>query len=459
MQFRIKALKNISGLVLITCIALNTNISKAQTKIDGVSVVIGKNIVLDSDISKFKQEFENQTEGKVKISDCEMLEQLMLQKLLAHHAIIDSVVVSDDQINSKVNRNLEYFKQQFGSEEKMVKAYGFNDVADLRKEMYSVEKENALIAEEQKKITEKVTVTPEEVRLYYKGLKDKNELPEFPSEIKIAQIVVNASPTKEEEERIVNKLKTIKKELEDGANFKLKAIINSNAPAVAQNGGFLGTITKQTQFVKEFKEAAFSLDEGEISDPVKTIFGYHIIQVNKIRGNARDVSHILMKPEIPDSKLKETEEKVKKIRKDVLEGKITFEDAVKKFSEDKDTKNNGGLIINPYTNETSFELTRMDPSLYARVSDLKKGEITDPFYDETRGGEKMYKIILMKDRTETHKADLVEDYVKIQQLALQKKKQETITKWAKDKIQDTYIKLGEDKKKCKFDKNWKKEVK
>ena len=459
MQFRIKALKNISGLVILACLAFNVSTVKAQTKIDGVNVVIGKNIVLDSDITKFKQEFERSTEGKVKISECEMLEQLMIQKLLAHHAIIDSVVISDADINSKVNRNLQYFEQQFGSKEKMVAAYGFNDVEDLRKEMYNVEKENELIKKEQQKITEKVTVTPEEVRIYFNGLKDKNELPEFPAEIQIAQIVINASPTKEEDERIVNKLKAIKKELEDGASFKLKAIINSNDPSVGQNGGFLGAITKQTQFVKEFKEAAFSLDEGEISDPIKTIYGYHIIRVDKIRGNARDVSHILMKPEIPDSKLKETEEKVAKIRKDVLEGKMTFEEAVKQFSEDKDTKNNGGLIINPYTNETSFDLTRMDPTLYARVSDLKKDEITEPFYDETRGGEKMYKIILMKDRTDTHTADLVEDYVKVQQLALQKKKQETITKWAKDKIKDTYIKLGEENKKCKFDKNWKKEVK
>lgn len=459
MQFRIKALKNISGLAMLACLTFGANTVKAQTKIDGVSVVIGKNIVLDSDISKFKEEFERQTEGKVKISDCEMLEQLMMQKLLAHHAIIDSVVISDDQINSMVSRNIQYFTQQYGSEAKMVEAYGFNDVEDLKKEMYKVEKDNELIKKEREKLTEKVTVTPEEVRIYFNGLKEKNDLPEFPAEIQIAQLVVNASPSKEEEDRIVNKLKTIKKELEEGASFKLKAIINSNDPSVAQNGGKLGLITKQTQFVKEFKEAAFSLDEGEISDPVKTIFGYHLIKLNKIRGNARDVSHILMKPEIPDSKLKETEEKVIKIRKDVLEGKLTFEEAVKKFSEDKDTKNNGGLIINPYTNESTFDLTRMDPTLYARVSDLKKGEITEAFYDETRGGEKMYKIILMKDRTDTHKADLVKDYVKIQQLALQKKKQETIAKWAKNIIKETYIKLGEDHKKCKFEKNWKKEIK
>ena len=129
---------------------------------------------------------------------------------------------------------------------------------------------------------------------------------------------------------------------------------------------------------------------------------------------------------------------------------------VKKYSEDKDTKNNGGLIINPYTGESKFDLTRMDPALYARVNNLKKGEMTEPFYDEARGGEKMYKFILMRDRTDTHTADLVDDYVKVQQLALQKKKEETIAKWAKEKIKDTYIKLNNVHNKCNFKQNWKK---
>ena len=459
MQFRIKALKNISSLIILACFAFNVNTLKAQgTKIDGVSVVIGKNIVLSSDISKFKQEFETQTEGKVKISDCEMLEQLMLQKLLAHHAIIDSVSVTDDQVSTKVARNIQYFTQQYGSEAKMVKAYGFNDVEDLKKEMYKVEKENALIAAEQKKITEKVTVTPEEVRLYYNGLKNKNELPEFQAEIQIAQIVLYAAPTKEENDRIIAKLTKIKKEIDEGSSFKLKAIIHSNDPTVSQNGGVLGNITKDTQFIKEFKEVAFSLDEGEISEPFKTIFGYHIVLLHKIKGKGREVSHILMQPEISDAKVTETKASVEKLRKDILENKITFEEAVKKYSEDDETKNNSGILMNPYTGETTWELTRMNPAIYERVNELKKGEITEPFYDETRTGEKMYKVILMRDRTDTHKAELVDDYVKVQRLALSKKKEETIEKWSKEKIKDTYIKIGDDHNKCNFNKNWKKAV-
>jgi len=456
---KIKTLKHIKLPIIIFIFGLITVHTSAQkVKIDGVAVVVGKNIVLDSDIEKFKQELELRGEGKIKISDCEMLEQIMQQKLLAHHAIIDSITVSDAEILSKVDRNIKYFTQQFGSEDKMIKAYGFNDLDDLKNEMIAVEKENFLIQKEQEKITEKVDVTPEEVRLYFNGLKEKDELPEFLAEIELAQIIIKAEPTQEETDRIIAKLNSLKKEIEEGASFRMKAIINSNDPSVTQNGGNMGAITKETQFIKEFKEVAFSLDVNQISKPFKTLFGYHIVQLHKVQGNARVVSHILMQPEIPDQKLKETEEEVIKIIKEIKSGSITFEEAVKKYSEDKETKNNGGLIINPYTGESKFELTRMDPALYARVNDLKKGEMTAPFYDESRGGEKMYKFIIMKDRTDTHKADLVEDYVKIQTLALQKKKQETIEKWSKEKIQDTYIKLNNTHGKCTFEGNWKKET-
>jgi peptidyl-prolyl cis-trans isomerase SurA len=461
MQYKTKTSKNIKPISLLTFlfIGLCAFTTQAQkNKIDGVDVVIGKNIVLNSDIAKFKLDIEKRSEGKFKISDCEMLEQIMLQKLLSHHAVIDSVIVTAEEVNKAVSNNIRYFIQQFGSEEAMVKAYGFNDAEDLRKELFIIEKENALVRKEQQNINEKVDVTPEEVRIYYNGLKEKNELPEFQAEIELAQIVIHATPTKEETDRVVKKLFKIKKEIEEGASIRMKAILNSEDPAVVNNGGKY-TITKESNFIKKFKEVAFSLDINQISEPFKSEFGYHIIQLHEIKGNQRIASHILLQPEIPDTKLKETQAKIDKIRKEILENKITFEAAVKKYSDDTDTKQNGGLILNPQTNESTFDLTRMDPALYARVSAVKKGEITESFYDESQGGEKMYKIILMRDRTDAHTADLINDYVKVQQLALQKKKEENITKWAKEKIKDTYIKLNETHKKCKFDKNWKKESK
>jgi len=404
---------------LLICI-LGLQATAQKLKIDGVAVVIGKNIVLDSDIDKFKQEIEIRSEGKIKISDCEMLEELMQQKLMAHHAVIDSVSVIDEEISSRVDRSIQFFTQQYGSIEKVIKSYGFNDLDDLKKELTSVQKENILIEKEQQKITEKIDVTPEEVRLYYNGLKEKEELPEFPAEIQLAQIVIKAIPTEKEIKRVISKLNKLKKQIEEGSNFKMKAIINSEDPGVTQNGGEY-SVTKESGFIKEFKEMAFTLDVGQVSKPFKSDFGYHIMQLNAIKGNTRVASHILLQPNVSQDMLDEIKTKVEGIILDIREGKLTFEEAVKKYSTDQDTKNNGGLIINPSTGESTFDLTRMDPAFYARVSDLKKGEMTEPFYDEERSGSKMYKFILMRDRTNTHIADIVEDYVKIQQLALQKK--------------------------------------
>lgn len=447
----------INRLLGVLLLVATYNLGAQKIKIDGVGVVVGKNIVLDSDIEKFKLELENSSEGKIKISDCEMLEQLMMQKLLAHHAVIDSVTVSDAEVNSMVENNIRFFTQEYGSVDKVVEVYGFNDLADLKKELFTIEKENALVQKENAKITEDVDVTPEEVRIYYNGLKEKGELPEFPAEIQYAQLVLNVEPSEEEINRVKNKLKELKKEIENGSSIKLKALVYSNDPGVTQNGGRY-QIKKNSPFIKEFKEVAFSLEPGQVSEPFKSAFGFHIIQLHRILGEVRDASHILIEPQISDDVLSEAKKKLNEIRDKILKGELTFEEAVKKYSQDEATKNSGGLIMNGYSGETYFDLNRLDPALYGRVSDLKKGEVSEVFYDEERGGNKMWKILYMRDRTENHVADLVDDYVKIQGLALQKKKQETVADWSKEKISDTYIKIGEDYQKCIFKKNWKKEV-
>lgn len=424
-----------------------------RLKLDGVASVVGKNIVLDSEVDAYKKQLEQQSEGKLEISDCEMLEQIMDRKLLAHHAVIDSVTVTDSEVNTRVERKIAFFMQQLGSEERTYKYYGFDSMAELRKEFVQVENEAVLIEKMQQKLTEKVDVTPEEVRGYFKSLEEKGNLPDFGAEVELAQIVLNAKPPQDEVNRVVNQLNQIKKEVENGDSFTMKAILYSDDPGVTDNKGAY-TITKESQFVKEFKEAAFSLEEGEISEPFKSDFGYHILTVEKIKGKQRDTRHLLIQPKVSDVELQRVKDTLTEIRKDILTYKMTFEEAVKKYSEDKNTKNNKGLLVNPQTSDTKFDLTRMDPALYARISILKEGEISDVFFDETREGEKMYKIILVKKKTPAHKANLSQDYVKIQDLALLKKKEETIDKWAKEKISDTYVKINNEYKKCTFKNNW-----
>ena len=442
--------KYITLSILLVAFMMN---AQDRVKLDGVATVIGKNIVLESEIAAYKLELEQQSEGKIEITDCDMLEQIMSRKLLAHHAVVDSIVVNEAEVNAQVERKIAYFLQQLGSEKKLYEFYGFNDMADLRKEFIEIEKEASLIQKMQQKLTDEVDVTPEEVRNYYKSLEKEGNIPEIGAEIELAQIVLHIEPSEKEKEKIINKLKKMKEDIESGQSFRMKAIAYSQDPGVVQNSG-LYTITRESSFVKEFKEAAFSLNEGEVSDPFKSQFGYHILTVEKIKGKQRDVRHILLQPEVTEEQKQQVKDSINKIRKDVLTLKLTFEEAVQKYSEDKETKSNNGLIINTLTSDTKFDLTRMDPTLYARISTLKKGEISDVFYDETREGEKMFKIILMKSRTKAHIADLSDDYVKVQNLALQKKREETIAKWTKEKINDTYIKINSDYKKCAFKNNW-----
>ncbi len=237
--------KNIVIAFLLFVIGVN---AQEKIKVDGVAVVVGKNIVLDSDIDKFKKELQQRIEGKVDISDCEILEEIMIQKLIAHHAVIDSVEVSEAEINQEVERNIAYFSQQLGSLDKVIEYYGFSDEDDLRNELGSIQKEQLLIQREKASITENIDVTPEEVRTYFKNLEVDNNLPEFSTEIELAQIVKVLKPSEEETTRVISKLSQIKNDIDNGYSFRLKAIINSDDPAVSGNGPGAGgkyTITRQ----------------------------------------------------------------------------------------------------------------------------------------------------------------------------------------------------------------------
>jgi peptidyl-prolyl cis-trans isomerase SurA len=429
--------------------------AQEKVKVDGVATVVGDNIVLNSEIDAFKQELIQQSGGQIEISDCEMLEQIMNRKLLAHHAVIDSIAVSEGEIQQQVQRKTDYFTQQLGSPEKMLELYGFDNMKDLRDELYRVEKEGLLIQKMQQELTSDIDITPEEVKRYYNSLKEEGNLPEIGAEIELSQIVLNIEPSEAEIEKTIERLKEIKKEVEEGASFKMKAILYSDDPGVTQNNGFY-SIERNSPFVKEFKEAAFSLEEGQISEPFKSEFGYHILMVEAIKGKQRDVYHILMQPRADEEAVERIRDSISKYREEILKMEITFDEAVLKYSDDKDTKLNKGVLMNPVSGDTHFELTRMDPELYSKVSSLKEGELSPVFLDETRQGRKMFKFLLLKSKTEAHEADLAKDYEKIMDLALQKKKTESIEKWSNEKIKDTYVKINDTYLSCDFKSDWSK---
>lgn len=459
-QQKMEIMKYINKFTLIVCL-MTVALNYAQkTKIDGVAAVIGDKIVLYSEVKAAKLQVDQENEGGKKMSECKIIEKIMNDKLLAHFAVVDSLQVEDATVNSEVDRKIGYFTSQLGDKEKVLAFFGFENISDLKKELFDVEKESKYIQKMQQKITANIDVTPEEVNTYFNSLKETNSLPEFGTEIVLAQIVIDAQNDNKAQEKLINKLNKIKSDIEKGSSFNMKAILHSMDPAASKEGrgkgGLYKGITQETPFVKEFKETAFSLEEGEISEPFKSQFGYHILRVEKVTGRARDVRHILLQSEISDDALEYAKDSLSTIKDNILFKKISFEEAVVKYSSDKDTNKNKGVLINPVSNDVHFDLAGMDPALYARISNLKVGEISTVFYDETREGKKMFKFMLMKEKIEAHIADFDKDYVKIKNLALNKKRQELVEKWTKDNINDIYIKIHNQYKKCTFEYDWNK---
>lgn len=423
-----------------------------KIKIDGIIATVGDYVVLDSDIDKAFLEIQGQGGSVKDITRCQMLSSLLKEKLFAHQAIQDSVIVSDAEIKEKMDQQLEYMLEQLGSMDKVLQYFKKSNEDDFRTDFLEILKQQRLASEMQQKIIGEIEITPEETRNFFKKIPE-NELPQFGAELEIAQIVIKPKISEEEKQRIINKLKEIKKEVQEGASFKTRAVIYTDDRASAATGGFY-KINKKTPFVKEFKDVAFSLQEGEISEPFETMFGYHIIYLEKIKGLELELRHILMMPKVSPESLKEAKEKADLIKKRIEDKEITFAEAARTLSDEKETRANGGTLINPKTQDTRFELTKMDPELYGQVSNLKDNEISIPYLMEDPKEGKMYKILMVTNRIDQHTADYSKDYTKIRELALKEKQINAIAKWTEEKIKETYIRINADYQGCDFESNW-----
>lgn len=426
--------------------------SNKRQKIDGVIATVGDYNILDSDIDKTFLELSSQGTSVKDISRCQMLGKLLEDKLYAHQAIQDSIIVTDDEVKSKMEEQLNYMVEQLGSMDKVVKYFKKTSEEDFKTELSEIIKMNKLSGAMQKKIIEAVEITPEEVRNFFKRI-PANELPVFGAEMEVAQIVVTPKVSAEEKQKVIDKLKEFKKEVLEGSSFSTKAVLYSQDPGSSSNGGYY-KMNKKTPFVKEFKDVAFSLSEGEISEPFETDFGWHIIYIEKIKGQDVDLRHILLVPKTDEQSLKDAKERILQIKKRIEDKAITFADAARAESDEKETKANGGVLINPKTQDTHFELTKMDPALYSQVSNLKEGEISIPQIDTDQSGKKKYKLLMVTNRIEEHPADYAKDYIKIKDLALKEKQINAIAKWSEEKIKETYIKINGEYRNCEFANNW-----
>lgn len=428
-----------------------------KIKLDGIAAVVGDYVILDSDIEKTLIDLKSQGASTDDITQCGLLGKLMEDRLYAHQAVQDSILVSDDEVNATGDRQLQQLVMQIGSMDKVLKYYKKEDEQSFREELYKINKLRMLSEKMQQDIIKDVEITPEEVRQFFNKIPE-DERPVFGAELEIAQIVKEPKPSEEEKQKVIDKLNQIKADVEDNdASFSVKAILYSQDPGSKSKGGFY-SITKDTGFDKTFKDVAFSLKVGEVSEPFETQFGYHIIYIEKIRGQELDLRHILVQPEVSQKALDEAKTELDTIRKHIMEGKYTFAEAALNFSDEKETKFDGGLLRNPINFDSRFELTKMDPNLYNQVRNLKDNEISFPVLEEDpRGGGPKYKILQVTNRYEEHVADFAKDYVKIQELAKTEKQFNTIKKWMEEHIEDTYISVNEANRDCDFANNWVKE--
>jgi peptidyl-prolyl cis-trans isomerase SurA len=452
MKNRIKT--SITIILLMTSFVLLAQ--KERIKVDGVTAVVGDQIVLDSEIGQLKIQLKQQGVDIKKMNDCQILEQLLQEKMLIVEAKKDTLIsVSDKEVESMVDQQIEYMKTQMGgSIDKVLEFYNKKTRSELVSELKELDKNRKLSARMKEKVIADVDVNPEEVKTFFDAI-PKDKIPELNTQVSVYQLVVKPKPDQSEIDKVIKKLKDIKKKVEEGSSFRVQAVLNSQDPGSRANGGKY-VLNRKSAFVQEFKDVAFSLEEGQVSEPFKTEFGYHILYVEQINGQERVVRHILMIPEVGFLNNRAAEKQIDTIRKRIVNKEITFEEAAKEFSDDKETKDLGGKIVNPNTGEFMLDLTTLDPKLHQRIQDLKEGEITPVFSEKDRTGKTLYKILYIKKRVPTHKLDFVKDFPKVKKMALAEKKEKVLSKWINEKIKNNYIKINNEFLKCNFDSNWKK---
>ena len=411
-------------------------------------------MILDSDIDKQFTQLEAGGISTEDITRCQLFGKLLEDKLYIHHAIQDSIEVNDAEVRSYVDQQLEGFAEQIGSMEKLIAYYKKSSEKELRDEMFELNKNGKMASMMQQTIVEEIEVTPDEVRQFFNKIAE-DERPQFGTEMRVAQIVVVPETTKEEIDKVIKRLNEFRADvLDNGASFTTKAVLYTEDPGSKRTGGKFTLNRKRPVMVKEFREVAFSLQEGEVSKPFKTDFGYHIIQLEKIRGQEFDVRHILLIPKVTPTAIKEAKEKLEKVRQSIVDGEITFADAAREASDEEETKFDGGQLRNPETQDYNFELTKMDPELYSQIQNLKDNEVSPVLKDQDRVHPIKFKILTVTARVDEHEANFAQDYLKIKALALQEKQLNAIEKWQEEKIMDTYIKINGELRSCDFNSNW-----
>ncbi len=420
--------------------------------IDKVVAIVGGNEILYSDVEN--QYMQYLMQGYTANGDgirCEIFEQILFAKLLLNQAQLDSVDVSQEQVEGELDRRLRYFISQIGSQEKLEQYYN-KSILEIKSDLRSVIHDQMMSEQVKNNITKDVTITPSEVRKYFNSL-PKDSIPLISSEYQYSQIIIVPKVSAEEKDYARKKLEGIRKRIVDGESFESMARIYSEDPGSAMKGGELGDFSRGVMY-PEFEAAAFALRPNQISDIVETEAGFHILKLIKRKGDFINVRHILIATKVSPLSLQITLDKMDSIYQLISSGAMTFEEAALRFSDD-DSKYSGGVAINPKSGSNIFAPEDIDKELFFKLEKMNVGELAKPsMYDKERN-VKAFRIVRLDKRTEPHKASLEKDYDKIQKMALEKKKSTAISKWIQEKSKKTYIIiLDNDLKKCKFTYKW-----
>lgn len=420
--------------------------------IDEVVAVVGKNYILHSDIESQYLQVKMQygiAEGGLLLK-CNLLENMMFQKLLVNQAMVDSVIVSEEQVDERIERNLRYFIQQFGSRTKLEEYYK-KSYTEIKEELKDPVKDQLLSEIMQQKITENVVVTPGEVKAYFESI-HPDSLPLVPAEYELQEIVKISQISDKELLDAREKLNEFRNRILKGESFTTLAVLYSDDPGSMSKGGELGFFARGDMY-PEFESAAFSLKPGEISPIVKTKAGFHILQLIERRGELINVRHLLLQPKPSTETILASKLLLDSVYTLIVNKQISVDSAAMVFS-DFPSKKSGGTMINQYSGTAKFEAEHLDKSLIYAVEKLKMGDITKPLPMTTEDGKNAYRLVYLKNISPPHTANLRDDYDKIQNASLENKKAEIIEKWMNEKISSTYIKVKAPYNECDFDNKW-----
>lgn len=421
--------------------------------VDQIVAIVGGNIILKSDIEKMYM--DQQAQGVTSDGDmkCEILENFLIDKLLIAEAEMDTLIeITDSQVNQQMDGQIQMYVAHFGSE-KAVENFFKKPIADIRAEMRLVIRDQLLSSQMRNKIVQDITVTPSEVRQFYRNLPEE-EIPVIPTQYEYAQITMRPEISLEEENRVKAELRELKQRIENGSSFAAMAVMYSEGPS-ANNGGEIG-YQGRAQLDPEYAAAALNLKDDRVSNVIKSEFGYHIIQLIDRRGDKVNTRHILMTPKVSPEAKEQAMSRLDSLANLIRKDEISFTEAAARFSFDKNTRNNGGLAINPNTLSSKFAIEQLEGNVSKVLSDIKIGEISDPIETiDTESRQSVYTIIKLVDKIESHKANLQNDYQHLADLFLQKKREDVLQKWINDKQAQTYIRIDETYANCNFEfDNW-----